>query len=62
MENNLEGEKLLKVPSKVSRTFERMRGLGPVNVGSEKWKMAKLKKDRMAKYLNNINYTRKKSL
>ena len=42
------------MPSKVTRTFERMRGLGPVNVGTEKWKMAKLKKERMAQYYKKI--------
>jgi hypothetical protein len=35
VENNQQGEILLKVPSKVTRTFERMRGLGPVNIGTD---------------------------
>ena len=44
VDNNLEGELMFKVPTKVKRQFEKMRGLGPVNIGTEQWKMAKLKK------------------
>jgi hypothetical protein len=31
-----------------------MPGLGPVNVGTEEWNIAKVKQQRMSNYVNNL--------
>ncbi len=38
-----EGERVLKVPASKNGTFGKMAGLGPVNVGTSNWNLAKLK-------------------
>jgi hypothetical protein len=34
------------------KLFGQMQGLGPVNIGTEEWQEAKLKKQRMNAYVN----------
>lgn len=35
--------------------FGQMPGLGPVNVGTEEWNLAKAKQQRMNSYVNSLN-------
>ena len=42
-----EGERMLKVPASKNLTFGKMKGLGPVNIGTSGWNLAKMKKERM---------------
>lgn len=35
--------------------FGQMAGLGPVNVGSDGWNLAKAKQQRMNSYVNSLN-------
>ena len=40
--------------TQVNHVFEKMTGLGPVNIGTEKWQIAKIKQARINKYLNDL--------
>ena len=71
LENNATHQSLMNVPAKRKeqgtlmtvhndrQLFGHMPGLGPVNVGTEEWNLAKAKQQRMSSYVNSLNQMNK---